>query len=162
MDYYKPIESPIYKGVKLSKNMTSKTKEEIQEMKSKPYAKVVGSLMYTMLCTKPDLSYVVDLISQYQSNPSIPHWLVVKRILRYIQDTLDFSLTYQTDDIYVNSYCDADFASDIDDKSTTSYIFFFGGGVISWSSKKYCIAKSPMEAKYVAYNIVVSEVVWLK
>ena len=51
-------------------------------MRRIPYASVVGSLMYAMLCTRPDIYYVVGIVSRYQSNPRMGHWIVVKHILK--------------------------------------------------------------------------------
>ena len=58
-------QTPIAKGTILSKSMYPKTPEEIVEMKKKPYASAIGSLMYTMLCTRLDISYVVGLVSRF-------------------------------------------------------------------------------------------------
>jgi hypothetical protein len=60
-----------------------------------PYASVVGSLMYAMICTHPDICYTVRLVSQYQSNPGQKHWMTVKRILRYLKGTSNYMLCYQ-------------------------------------------------------------------
>ena len=59
------------------------------------YASFVGSLMYAMMCTHPDICYAVGLVSQYQLNPSQKHWMAVKRILRYLKGTSDYMLCYQ-------------------------------------------------------------------
>lgn len=63
--------------------------EERLKMQSKPYAQVVGSLMYVMLCIHHDSGFVVSLVCQYQSNLGIQHWSAVKCILRYVLDTKD-------------------------------------------------------------------------
>ena len=66
-------------------------------MEKIPYASVVGSLMYAMLCIRPDISYAVGMISMYQSNPG--HWKAVKRILRYLKGTMDYRLCHQDQDL---------------------------------------------------------------
>ena len=61
-------------------------------MKNIPYASTVGSFMYAILCTRPDICYVVGLVSRYQYSPGEAHWKAVKRILRYLKGTMDYSL----------------------------------------------------------------------
>ena len=68
-------------------------------MKNVPYTGAVGSLMYAMLCTNPDICYVVGLVSRYQSNPGEAHWKAVKRILRYLKCIMDYLLCYQGKDL---------------------------------------------------------------
>ena len=74
--------------------MCPKTPEEKEKMSIVPYASAVGSLMYAMMCTRPDICYVVGLISRFQSNPGQKHWMAVKRILRYLKGTSDYMLCY--------------------------------------------------------------------
>ncbi|XP_058202632.1 MDIS1-interacting receptor like kinase 2-like [Rhododendron vialii] len=166
MEGSNPLDTPIHKQTILSKRMCPANEEEKMKMENKPYAQAVGSLMYAMLCTRPDISYAVSVVNRYQSNPGEPHWAAVKRILRYIQGTEDYKLTYHCngDNLEVVGYSDADFSGDVDDgKSTSAYVFLLGGGAISWSSKKQsCVAKSTMEAEYISYSGAASEAVWIK
>ena len=60
-----------------------------------PCAYVVGSIMYAQVCTRPNIAYVVGMLGRYQSNPGIDHWKVVKKVLRYLQETKDYMLTYR-------------------------------------------------------------------
>ncbi|KAG9458307.1 hypothetical protein H6P81_002815 [Aristolochia fimbriata] len=161
---WKTIDSPIYKGTSLSKEMAPSSDEERLKMQSIPYAQVVGSLMYAMLCTRPDLGFVVSLVSRYQSDPGALHWQVVKRILRYLLGTKDYKLTYQTDELIPIRYTDSDYAGDPDDrKSTSGFVFMLGGAAISWASKKQkCVARSTMEAEFVASSLASTEAVWIK
>ena len=53
-------------------------------MKEIPYASTVGSLMYAMLCTKPDICFAVGVMSRYQSNPSMKHWTTINHVLKYL------------------------------------------------------------------------------
>ena len=64
---------PSRHGVYLSRDQRPKTPEEIESMKRVPYALAVGSLMYAMLCTRPDICFAVGMVSRYQSNPGIAH-----------------------------------------------------------------------------------------
>ena len=63
-------------------------------MRQVPYASAVESLMYAMLCTRPDICYSVGIVSQYQSNPGPTHWEVVKHILKYLRRMRDYMLVY--------------------------------------------------------------------
>ena len=140
------------------------TAEEKEYMKSEPYASVVGSLMYVMLCTIPDICYSVGIVSRYQSNPGREHWTAVKHILKYLRRTRDYMLVYHGDDLAPIGYTDSDFQSDADlRKSTSGYFFTLGGATVSWRSiKQSCIAYSTMEAEYVAALEAVKEAVWLR
>ena len=68
-------------------------------MSKVPYSNAVGSLMYAMVCTRPDISHAVGTVSRYMHNPGKEHWKAVKWILRYIQKTLDVGLIFKKDDM---------------------------------------------------------------
>jgi transposase InsO family protein len=160
----KPIDTPMEKGCTLSLDQCPKNDEEKNQMSKVPYASVIGSLMYAMLCTRPDICFAVGMVSRYQSNPGPAHWRAVKRILRYLRGTSDHALCYHGGDLRLTGYSDADWASDKDErKSTSGYAFILGGGAVSWCSKKQsCIALSTMESEYVACSAAVQEAVWLR
>lgn len=146
MHNFKPVDTPIEKGHKLSQDLCPKTNQEKEQMARVPYASAVGKLMYAMMCTRPDISFAVGMVSWFQSNPGFAHWVVVKRILRYLRSTMDYMLCYQGGELLLQGYSDADWASDLDErKSTTGYNFLLCGGAISWLSKKQpCVALSTM------------------
>ncbi|XP_075076392.1 secreted RxLR effector protein 161-like [Nicotiana tabacum] len=154
---------PFRHGISLSKDQSPKTDEEIEKMKAVPYASAVGSLMYAMLCTRPDICFVVGVVSRFQSNPRKEHWTAVKHIIKYLKRTRDYMLIYQSDDLVPIGYTDSDFQSDRDSrKSTSGNVFTLGGGAISWRSiKQTCVADSTMEAEYVATSEAAKEAVWL-
>ena len=81
-------------GITLSKDQCPKTLNEIEKMKEVPYASAVGSLMYVMLCTRPDICFAVGMVSKYQSNPGQEHWTMVKHIIKYLKRTRDYMLVY--------------------------------------------------------------------
>ncbi|XP_057468143.1 secreted RxLR effector protein 161-like [Actinidia eriantha] len=133
-------------------------------MRLVPYASAVGSLMYAMLCTRPDICYVVGMISRYQSNLGSEHWIAVKHVLKYLRRTRDYMLIYGSEDLTPIGYSDSNFQSDRDSrKSTSGYMFTLGGGAISWRSvKQSCIADSTMEAEYIEVCEAAKETTWLK
>uniref|UniRef100_A0A2N9FG52 Integrase catalytic domain-containing protein n=1 Tax=Fagus sylvatica TaxID=28930 RepID=A0A2N9FG52_FAGSY len=139
-------------------------KVEIESMARVPYANAISSLMYAMLCTRPDICFVVGLVNRFQSNLGPAHWKAVKRILRYLRGTADYMLCYQGRDLRLRGYSDADWAGDLDErKSIFSYTFLLGGRAITWCSKKQsCVALSTMESEYVACSAVVQEAIWLR
>ena len=127
-----------------------------------PYASTVGSLMYAMLCTRPDICYLVDMVSQYQSNPGLKHWQAIKHILKYLRRTRNYILVYRCKDLIPIGYTNSNFQSDLDfRKSTSGCVFTLGGGAKSWRSvKKSC--NSTMKAEYVAACEAAKEAIWLK
>ncbi|XP_033514707.2 secreted RxLR effector protein 161-like [Nicotiana tomentosiformis] len=137
--------------------------DEIEKMKTVPYASAVWSLMYAMLCTRPDTCFVVGMFSRFQSNPEREHWTVVKHIIKYLKRTRDYMLVYHSGDLAPIGYTDSDFQSDRDSrKSTLGYVFTLGGGTINWRSiKQSCVSDSTMEAEYVAASEAAKEVVLL-
>ncbi|GKB59914.1 hypothetical protein Tco_0916100 [Tanacetum coccineum] len=134
------------------------------EMSRVPYASVVGSLMFAMICTRPDIAHVVGVVSRYMAEPGREHWEAVKRILRYIKGTSDVALCFGESDLNVKGYVDSDYAGDLDgSKSTTGYVFTLSGEIVSWVSKlQSIVVMSITEAEYVAVAQANKEAVWLK
>jgi len=117
----RPMDTPVDKSLSLSCDMCPKTLEEKEKMSRVPYASVVGSLMYAMMCTRPDICYAVRLVSRYQSNPGQKHWMVVKRILRYLKGTSNYMLCYQgKKDLRLISFSDVDWGGDVNQSKSTS------------------------------------------
>ena len=92
---------------------------------TKTYRKIVGSLIYAMTCSRPDLSYVVTKLSQSLDNPSEADWITVKHVLKYLKGTMTQKLFYgrSKDNLMINGYSDSDWASSSDRRSTTGYCF---------------------------------------
>ncbi|KAK4836188.1 hypothetical protein QYF36_019680 [Acer negundo] len=155
---------PFRHGIKLSKEQVPKNEHEEQFMSRVPYASAVGSLMYAMLCTRPDICFAVGIVSRFQSKPGPDHWTAVKHIFKYFKRTRDNMLVYSGGDLVPVGYTDSDFQSDSDSrKSTSGAVFTIGGGAVIWRSiKQSCIADSTMEAEYVAACEAAKEAVWLR
>ncbi|XP_068331383.1 secreted RxLR effector protein 161-like [Pyrus communis] len=106
---------------KKTKSMGPKTPEEIQQMSVVPYASAIGSLMYAMICTRPDIAYAVSITSRYQSNPRSEYWAAVKIVLKYLRRTKDMFLVYgEVTELRVEAYTDTDFQSELNDRSSNS------------------------------------------
>ena len=164
MDQSKKGFLPISHGISLSKSMCPQTQDERDRMSKIPYASAIGSIMYAMICTRPDVSYALSITSRYQSNPGEDHWGAVKNILKYLRRTKDMFLVYGGNDLQVIGYTDASFQSDKDDcKSQSGYVFLLCGGAVSWKSfKQETTADSTTEAEYIAASEAAKEAVWIK
>ena len=153
MQNSKPGDTPVAKGDKFSLNQCPKNDLEVKEMQKIPYASAVGSLMYAQVCTRPDIAYIVGMLGRYLSNPGMDHWKAAKRVMRYLQRTKDYMLTYRrSDQLEIIGYSDSDFAGCQDSRrSTSGYIYLLAGGAISWkSAKQTLIASSTMTAEFIA------------
>ncbi|KAI3677547.1 hypothetical protein L6452_36813 [Arctium lappa] len=123
------------------------------EMAKILYASAVGSLMYAMVCTRPDLAHFVGVISRFLSNLGKSHWNVVKTVFRYLKGTETHGLIYgMQNNCDILSYCDSDYAGDrVSWKSTSGYVFTLGGTYVSWRSRlQSVVALSTTEAKLIA------------
>ena len=124
--------------MRLSSAQCPTTAEDREKMSVVPYASAIGSIMYAMLCTRPDVCLAISLVGSYQSNPGMDHWTTVKNILKYLKRTRDIFLVYGGDkELVVKGYVDASFDTDPDDsKSQTGCVFILNGGALSWCSSK--------------------------
>jgi hypothetical protein len=164
MQNAKPVSTPLASHFKLTKEMCPKTQEEIEYMSRVPYSSAVGSLMYAMVCTRPDIAHAVGVVSRYMNNPGKEHWEAVKWILRYLRGTTTHALCFGGSDTFLQGYVDSDMAGDKDSRrSTTGYVFTIGGTTVSWISKlQKVVALSTTEAEYVAATEASKEMIWLQ
>jgi hypothetical protein len=160
----KPVSTPINSGTKLTKEMSPKTDEEISEMNLVPYRSAVGSLIYLVTGTRPDIAVAVGEVAKYSNNPGKQHWMAVKRILRYLKETINFGINCDPKSIDLEGYSDADWAGDLDTRrSTTGYLFKLGGVPICWKSKRQpTVALSTAEAEYMALSMAVQTAIWIR
>ncbi|KAH9684435.1 retrovirus-related pol polyprotein from transposon RE2 [Citrus sinensis] len=131
---------------------------------------VVGSLQYLSL-TRPDISFAVNKMAQFMHQPTDEHWVLVKRILRYLCGTLDKGLLLHRESPLslhgfsdaLHAFSDADWAGNKDDYSSTSaYLVYLGRNLISWSSKKQqTVARSSTEAEYRSVAATAAELRWV-
>ena len=128
------------------------------------YAKAIGSLMYAMLGTRPDISFAVSCCSRYLANPMEQHIKAVKRIMRYLGGSIDLSIVYRGELDSLIGYTDSDWAGDQDTRrSHSGYVFNVGSGAISWSSKRQpTVALSSTEAEYMGQTQATKEAIWLR
>jgi hypothetical protein len=165
----KPV--PIPPGTKLFKEGTP-----LEDVTT--YRSIVGSLNYLAVNTRPDLSFVVSVLSRFMQSPTEDHLKVAKHALRYLRGTKDYGLVYNPCHIegfttpafeYAERqplmlYADADFAGEIETrKSTTGYILFFVGCPVLWKSGlQTMVATSTTEAEFIAAATAVQEALWFQ
>ncbi|KAK8708165.1 hypothetical protein V6N13_059210 [Hibiscus sabdariffa] len=129
---------PMRHGISLSKEMCPSTPQERERMSQIPYASAIGSIMYAMICTRPDLSYALSMTSRYQANPGEGHWTAVKNILKYLRRTKDVFLVYGGEEEFRIK------------------------GYTNKSSKQETVVDSATKAEYVSASEATKEIVWIK
>lgn len=130
----------------------------------KAYRTAIGSLQYLTL-TRPDVAYAVNKLSQFMHKPTSDHWAALKRLLRYLNGTLDKGINlYKHSPSTLHAFSNSDWGGDRDDyTSTMGYVVFIGRNPITWCSKKQkSIAKSSTEAEYRAISSTTGELMWVQ
>ena len=123
--------------------------------------------MYAMIYTRPDLAYVVSIVSKYMADLGKDHWHALKWIMRYISGSLDMGLMYgnvHESKEAVSGYVDTNFTGCIDSKrSLSSCIFTIYGGVVSWKAcLQKIVALSTTQVGYISVAKGFKEALWLK
>lgn len=158
----KSVSTPIDAHFKLISIKEEEAELEFVHMKSLPYSNAAGSVMYSMVSTRPDNAYGLGLVSRFMSKPSRENWQAVKWLLRYLKGTSKLKLVYSGEahsTCEVIGYCDSDFAADLDKRrSLSGYVFTLGGNVVSWkSSLQHVVALLTTKAEYISLTEVVKE-----
>ncbi|PHT42430.1 hypothetical protein CQW23_16455 [Capsicum baccatum] len=128
------------------------------------FQSIVGALQY-LTFTRPDIAYLVNKVSQFMHSPLDSHWMVVKRILRYIRSTPSHGLFFNWNSSpFLHGYSDADWGGSLDDrKSTNGFSIYLGSHLISWASRKQkYVSRSITESEYRALVCATSELTWLE
>ena len=127
------------------------------------YSRIIGSLMYAMSCTRPNIAFAVGILSRFTSKPGKAHWDAIQRLMRYLKGTLRMGLFYSGFPATIEGFSDASWCSEpLECRSTGGYVFTFAGAAISWKSKKQTvIAQSSMESELYALATAGDEAEWL-
>ena len=138
---------------------------EIQQQRA--YQSRIGSLTFTAICIRPDLSFAVGQLAQAAQYPDAQHELAVKRVLCYLGGTKSYGLHYcksGNERLILHGYSDGDWAGCTKTrKSISGWIFMLCGAAISWQSKKQSVvAMSSCKAEYIALISSAREAVWLR
>ncbi|KAI0991945.1 hypothetical protein K3495_g16242 [Podosphaera aphanis] len=128
------------------------------------YQQIIGSIMYLVSATRPDLAYTISHLSQFSSDPSKNHLGAAKRVLRYIKGTADRKLFYKfKSPLILSGLCDASYGNCLDTRrSFSGYLFQLGDSCISWKSRKQrTVALSTCEAEYMALSLASKQFIWI-
>ena len=128
------------------------------------YRSLVGKLLFGANTVRPDISFAVSALSRFLQAPNEIQYKAAKHVVRYLKGTRSLGLNYFAQNYFsLTAFCDADWASDKNDRrSTTGYIFQLAGAPITWKSKKQqTVALSTAEAEYMALGDAVKEILWL-
>ena len=162
----KPANVPLASNFILSAALSPRTLEESRYMENIPYSSAVGSVMYSMISTRPDLAQAISVLSRYMAKPGKGHWNAMKWLLRYISITAAVGLIYDcsNSELELIGYVDSDYAGDRDKRrSTSSYFFTIAGCCVSWKSQlQSVVALSTTEAEYIAVTEAIKEAIWLQ
>ena len=133
-------------------------------MSKVPYSLKVSSLMYSMVCTRPDIAHAMGVMSMYMNNLCKYNWRRVQQILMYLRGTTSHELCFGGSYTIQQGYVDVDMEGDKDSKrSTRGFVFIVGGTTVSWISKlQQVVALSTMEAEYVVATEASKEMIWLQ
>jgi len=167
MQNSKPMSTSLATHFRLSAALAPQSEEEEQFMSHVPYSSAIGSIMYNMVCTRPDISHAVSVVSRDMANSGKVHWQAVKWILRYLRGTTDIGLVYDKGsgvNSHVIGYVDSDYAGDLDKRrSLTGFVFTFSECAISWkATSQSTVALPTTEAEYMVAAEAVKEAIWLR
>ncbi|OWZ18686.1 polyprotein [Phytophthora megakarya] len=139
----KVVTNPCEVGLKMTKTQSPKTEAEFMLMKGKPYRALVGCLLFSTTCTRPDVTYIVAQLSRFLENPGQQHWKAAIRVLRYLKSTQEFGIVYNgiKEKVELSAYTDADWGSNLDDRRSVL---------------------DPAEAEYMALSLCTQEVLWTR
>ena len=133
---------------------------------SEPYREAIGSLMYLMVGTRPDLAYCVGVLAKHVQNPTQLHWEAVKRVIRYVVQTRNVGLVFggtgKLEPALV--YVDADWAGDeATRKSMSGFAALMSGSLVTWGARpQEVVALSSAESEYISLCTGAKETIWLR
>lgn len=160
----KPVGTPLAAHFRLSSALCPQTDEDVEYMSRVPYSSAVGSLMYAMVCSRPDLAQAMSVVSRFMANPGKEHWKAVQWMFRYLRATSHARLVFGRSRDELVGYVDSDYAGDLDKRrSLTGYVFTIGGCAVSWKATlQSTVALSTTEAEYMAIAEACKEATWLR
>jgi len=146
---------------------STSTVKTLDSDRKRGYQSIIGSLMWFMLCTRPDLAFTVSMLSKFNDAPTTEHLAVATYTLRYLRNTANLAIQYNGQNPEQDTtvgYTDSDFAGDLDDqKSTSGYVIMLAGGAVSWRARKQpLVAFSTVEAEYIGASDAAKEAIWIQ
>ncbi|KAK9942694.1 hypothetical protein M0R45_008346 [Rubus argutus] len=169
MDKVHPVSTPmIGRSLDLKKDLFRPRDDDEDVLEAEvPYLSAIGALLYLAQCTRPDISFAVNLLARHSSAPTQRHWTGIKTIFRYLKGTINMGLFYpyreSRNDVLVG-FADAGYLSDPHKgRSQSGYVFTMGNTAISWrSTKQTLVATSSNHAEIIALHEAVRECIWLR
>ena len=163
----KPSRIPAIPSIKLTNNMSPIQNSDVLQMSSIPYKSI---LVYISITARPDIATAVSVCGQFAHNPGMEHWKAVLQILKYLKGTRNFELilggkpSESNNGFNLSSYCDADWAGDLDKrKSRSGFALFVNDSVVCWSSKlQSSVALSSTEAEYICTSNSATMILWVR
>jgi hypothetical protein len=154
---------PMTRNVKLTREEQQMAKQQ-EYVDAFPYQKLLGSLQYLAVNTRPDIAFAVNPCARFSNSPTYAACRTLIQILDYVSNTCTVGIVYRGTDFDIHGFCDLDWAGDIDTRwSTTGYLTFIAGGQIAWQScLQTTVATSSMEAEYMAAYAIIQEICWLR
>ncbi|GFY15441.1 putative RNA-directed DNA polymerase from transposon X-element [Trichonephila clavipes] len=125
------------KGIMYSKRQCPQSSDEKREMKIIPYRNVLGCLSFLSGQTRPDISYTVNIFSQFQNDPGLEHWYGLLKLFGYVNKTKHYKLRLDCMCINIVGFSDADFAANRDDRISMGGQFIcLGNAPVTWRTFK--------------------------
>ncbi|KAE8978761.1 Retrovirus-related Pol polyprotein from transposon TNT 1-94 [Phytophthora fragariae] len=161
----KPCLTPLEPGVQLTKADEPQTEEDKAKMKSKPYRSLIGSLMYLVCGTRPDILVAVVKLSRFLENPGEKHWDAGIKVVHCLLKTKDVCIVYDgLLGTQLEAYSDTDWAGNRDDRcSVSGMLLMLCGAPVVWRSTfQKAVGLGSTEAEYMALSDCVKECVWMR
>jgi len=162
----KPASTPLESGVKLTTvdydEATGRTDDPLCTDVT-AYQRLIGRLLY-LTTTRPDISFAVQVLSQFMQRPKVSHWEAALRLVKYIKGCPGQGILLSSGPSnQMEAFCDSDWAACPNTRrSVTGYVIKLGNSLISWKSKKqHTVSRSSAEVEYMSMAAAVSEVIWL-
>src|SRR5258705_26660 len=158
MESSRPVSTPLNKNIQLRKGLP-----EQQIENPSYYQSIIGSLMYGVTGTRPDLAHTISLLSQFNSCPDETHLSAANHVLQYLNGTKDYTLFYPAGEpLTLEAFSDADYATcTITRRSYSGYIVRVGRSTVSWKSRKQDnITTSTTAAEYLALSLACRQLQW--
>ena len=158
MNMSKPIDRPGDPSIRHEEMMNG------QVVNQPHYRSVIGGLLWFAIATRPDILYAVNVVAQFQQNPTSKAWTAVKRIMRYLNTTKTIGIEIDPQDISLTVYCDANHGDPAlgDRLSVSGGAYYLGGSLVHWTCRKQRTpAHSATESELIAASEAVREGIWL-
>lgn len=140
-------------------------RDKHEELCHAPYREIIGSLNYCATVSKPDITFAVNRLAEFNQSPLQKHWVAAKKILRYLKGTIDRGIVFRkTDKFNLIAFSDSDCAGELPTRRSTSGIIvtLAGRPIIYKSKTQSMVALRTTEAEFIASCMAAKEIAWIK